>query len=46
VDIDNNQYVLTPNASYSGTPQSIVPQPSIARIASAYRLQLGVRFRF
>jgi hypothetical protein len=46
VAIDNNQYVLTPNASYNGTPQSIVPQPSIARIASAYRLQLGVRFRF
>jgi hypothetical protein len=46
VAIDNNQYVLTPNASYSGTPQSIVPQPAIARIASAYRLQLGVRFRF
>ena len=46
VAIDNNQYVLTPNASYSGTPQSVVPQPSIARIASAYRLQLGVRFRF
>jgi hypothetical protein len=46
VAIDNNQYVLTPNASYSGTPQSIVPQPAIARIASAYRLQFGVRFRF
>ena len=46
VSIDNDQYVLTPNASYSGTPQSIVPQPAIARIASAYRLQFGVRFRF
>jgi hypothetical protein len=46
VAIDNNQYVLTPNASYDGTPQSVVPQPAIARIASAYRLQLGVRFRF
>jgi hypothetical protein len=46
VAIDNNQYVLTPNASYNGTPQTVVPQPSIARIASAYRLQLGVRFRF
>jgi len=42
----NNQYVLTPNASYNGTPQTIVPRPAIARIASAYRLQFGVRFRF
>jgi hypothetical protein len=40
------QYVLTPNASYQGTPDTIVPNPSIARIASAYRLQFGVRFRF
>jgi hypothetical protein len=42
----NNQYVLTPSASYNGTPQSIVPRPAIARIASAYRLQFGLRFRF
>ena len=46
IDGVTNQYVLTPNASYNGTPQSIVPRPAIARIASAYRLQFGVRFRF
>ena len=46
VAIDANQYVLTPSASYSGTPQSVVSQPSIARIASAYRIQFGLRFRF
>jgi hypothetical protein len=48
VAIDNNQYVLTPNASYDPAvgASSIVPQPAIARIASAYRLQFGLRFRF
>ncbi len=48
VAIDNNQYVLTPNASYDPNigASSIVPQPAIARIPSAYRLQFGVRFRF
>ena len=39
-------YVYTPSASYQGTPDTIVPKPAIARIASAYRLQFGVRFRF
>jgi hypothetical protein len=43
---DGTQYVLTPNASYEGTPDTIVPDPAIARLASAYRLQLGLRFRF
>ena len=48
VAIDNNQYVLTPNASYDPAvgASSVVPQPAIARIPSAYRLQFGVRFRF
>jgi hypothetical protein len=43
-----NQYELTPNASYDSAigASSIVPRPAIARIASAYRLQFGVRFRF
>jgi hypothetical protein len=43
-----NQYLLTPNASYDPNigASSIVPRPAIARIASAYRLQFGVRFRF
>ena len=48
VGIQGNQYVLTPSASYDPAvgASSIVPQPAIARIASAYRLQFGVRFRF
>ena len=49
IDAGNpNQYVLTPNASYDPAvgASSVVSQPAIARIASAYRLQLGVRFRF
>ena len=43
---DGSQYVLTPNASYQGTPETIVPQPAIARLPSAYRIQLGLRFSF
>ena len=46
VNIVGNQYVYTPNASYNGTPQSVVGQPAIARLPSAYRIQLGVKFRF
>jgi len=41
-----DQYILTPNASYDGTPESIVPNPEIAALPSVYRIQLGVRFRF
>ena len=40
------QYVLTPAPSYQGTPDTIVTRPAIARIASAYRLQFGIKFRF
>ncbi len=43
---DGTQYVLTPNPSYQGTPDTIVPQPTIARLPSVHRLQLGVRFSF
>ena len=46
IDTVNNQYVYTPNASYDGTPGSIVPAPAIARLPSVYRIQLGVRVRF
>ena len=46
-DPDNfTQYVYTPGASYDGTPESVVPSPSIARIPSAWRMQFGIRFRF
>lgn len=43
---DGSQYVLGPNASYQGTPETVVPRPTIARIPSAYRIQLGLRFDF
>lgn len=46
VAIVGNQYEFTPNASYVGTPQSIVSSPAIARIPSVYRVQFGLRFRF
>jgi len=46
IDAVNNQYIYTPNASYNGTPGSIVPSPAIARLPSVYRIQLGVRVRF
>ena len=46
VDIVGVQYVLKPNASYAGTPATIVRRPAIARLPSVYRVQLGVRFRF
>ena len=46
-DPANPVYVYSPSASYvPGQPETIVAKPAIARIASAYRLQLGVRFRF
>ena len=46
IDAGTNQYVLTPNASYQGSVDTIVPRPAIARIASVYRLQFGLRWRF
>ena len=46
IDAVNNQYIYTPNASYNGTADSVVSDPSIARLPSVYRIQLGVRFRF
>ena len=46
IDSVNNQYILTPFLSYQGTPDTIVPRPAIASIASVYRIQFGVRFRF
>ena len=44
--IEGNQYVYTPNASYQGPGDPIVPAQAIARIPSVYRVQLGLRFRF
>jgi hypothetical protein len=42
---DGSQYVLAPNASYQGTPETVVPRTTIARLPSVYRTQVGVRFR-
>ncbi len=39
-------YVYTPNASYQGTAESVVPAQAVARIPSVYRIQFGIRFRF
>jgi len=43
---DGSQYVLTPTASYDGTPESVTVDPTIARIPSVYRIQAGLRFTF
>ncbi|MCP3958453.1 MAG: TonB-dependent receptor [bacterium] len=43
---DGSQYVLTPNAAYAGTPETIVADPAIARLPSVHRIQLGARFSF
>ena len=44
---DGSQYVLTPRiAGGVISPETVVADPAIARLASVYRIQLGVRFRF
>ncbi|NNF51428.1 MAG: TonB-dependent receptor [Gammaproteobacteria bacterium] len=43
---DGSQYILSPSPGYAGTPESIIPQPSIARLPSVYRIQFGFRFSF
>ena len=44
--IVGGQYEYTPNASYVGTVDTVVPSQAVARIPSVYRIQLGLRFRF
>jgi len=46
ISADGSQYILSPNASYQGTSDTVVPEPTIARLPSAYRTQIGLRFRF
>jgi hypothetical protein len=46
ISADGRRYIYTPNASYDGTPDTIVPDPVTSRLPSAYRLQAGARFRF
>ncbi|HVS66059.1 MAG TPA: TonB-dependent receptor [Thermoanaerobaculia bacterium] len=43
---DGSQFVLTPNASYQGTADTVVVDQTVARLPSVYRVQLGVRLRF
>ena len=46
IDTVGGTYNYSPSAGYAGTPETVVSKPSIARIASAYRVQFGIRFRF
>lgn len=43
---DGSQYVLSPTSGDVVSPGTVVAQPAIARLASVYRIQLGLRFRF
>ena len=43
---DGSQYILSPTSGDVVSADTVVPDPAIARLASAYRLQLGLRFRF
>ncbi|MFV1998566.1 MAG: TonB-dependent receptor domain-containing protein [Acidiferrobacterales bacterium] len=43
---DGSQYILSPVSGDVVSADTLVPDPAIARLASVYRLQLGLRFRF
>ena len=43
---DGSQYVLSPVSGDVVSADTLVADPAIARLASVYRLQLGLRFRF
>jgi len=46
IPVAGGPYLLTPTASYTGTAATVVSSPEIAKLASVYRIQFGVRFRF
>ncbi len=46
ISADGSQYIYSATSSAVAGPDSIVPPPAIALIPSAYRIQLGARFRF
>ena len=46
VTIAGGQYVYAPVSGAQVSPQTIAPQPAIARLPSVYRVQFGVKFRF
>lgn len=43
---DGTQYILSANSGDVVSADTLVANPAIARLASVYRLQLGLRFRF
>jgi hypothetical protein len=43
---DGSQYILSATSGDVVSADTLVPDPAIARLASVYRLQLGLRFRF
>ena len=46
IPVAGGPYLLTPTASYTGTAATVVSSPEIAKLASVYRIQFGLRFRF
>lgn len=46
ISADGSQFILTPTSGDVVSPQTVVANPAIARLPSAYRIQLGLRFRF
>ena len=48
IPVPGGPYLLTPTTSYDPLvgASSIVSSPEIAKLASVYRIQLGLRFRF
>ncbi len=44
---DGSQYIYAPISVFTQvSPETIAPQPAIARLPSVYRIQFGVRFSF
>ena len=46
VTIETGQYVYAPISGAQVSPETIAPNPNIARLPSVYRVQLGIKFRF
>jgi hypothetical protein len=46
VSIAGGQYVHAPVSGAHDSPETIAPNPAIARLPSVYRIQFGVNFRF
>ncbi|MDH3804330.1 MAG: TonB-dependent receptor, partial [Gammaproteobacteria bacterium] len=46
VTIAGGQYVYAPISSAQVSPDTMAPEPAIARLPSVYRIQFGLNFRF